>query len=169
MRDTEEYKYEWWLAGMRPLTDDKKRALVEHWGSAREVYNGIYYIEERQKKQLHFLKAEEIDRLQNWARTQDVEELYEQGQRLGVRLVTWFDEAYPKRLKNLIKMPYGISRKGKATGGRQTDSSHRGCQEMYALWGRIVDHPCRESGACRSAGDQRYGKRGRQYLATCSH
>lgn len=113
MRDTEEYKYEWWLAGMRPLTDDKKRALVEHWGSAREVYNGIYYIEERQKKQLHFLKAEEIDRLQNWARTQDVEELYEQGQRLGVRLVTWFDEAYPKRLKNLIKMPYGIYVKGK--------------------------------------------------------
>ena len=55
MRDTEEYKYEWWLAGMRPLTDDKKRARVEHWGSAREVYNGIYYIEERQKKQLHFL------------------------------------------------------------------------------------------------------------------
>ena len=106
MRDTEEYKYEWWLAGMRPLTDDKKRALVEHWGSAREVYNGIYYIEERQKKQLHFLKAEEIDRLQNWARTQDVEKLY---------------------------------------------------------------HPCRESGACRSAGDQRYGKRGRQHLATCSH
>lgn len=87
MRDTEEYKYEWWLAGMRPLTDDKKRALVEHWGSAREVYNGIYYIEERQKKQLHFLKAEEIDRLQNWARTQDVEKLYEQGQRLGVRLL----------------------------------------------------------------------------------
>ncbi len=113
MRDTEEYKYEWWLAGMRPLTDDKKRALVEHWGSAREVYNGIYYIEERQKKQLHFLKAEEIDRLQNWARTQDVEKLYEQGQRLGVRLVTWFDEAYPKRLKNLIKMPYGIYVKGK--------------------------------------------------------
>ena len=113
MRDTEEYKYEWWLAGMRPLTDDKKRALVEHWGSAREVYNGIYYIEERQKKQLHFLKAEEIDRLQNWARMQDVEELYEQGQRLGVRLVTWFDEAYPKRLKNLIKMPYGIYVKGK--------------------------------------------------------
>ena len=46
MKDTEEYKYEWWLAGMRPLTDDKKRALVEHWGSARDVYNGIYYIEE---------------------------------------------------------------------------------------------------------------------------
>ena len=41
MRDTEEYKYEWWLAGMRPLTDDKKRALVDHWGSARDVYNGI--------------------------------------------------------------------------------------------------------------------------------
>ena len=54
MRDTEEYKYEWWLAGMRPLTDDKKRALVEHWGSAREVYNGIYYIEERQKSSIIF-------------------------------------------------------------------------------------------------------------------
>ncbi len=127
MRDTEEYKYEWWLAGMRPLTDDKKRALVEHWGSAREVYNGIYYIEERQKKQLHFLKAEEIDRLQNWARTQDVEKLYEQGQRLGVRLVTWFDEAYPKRLKNTDQDALWDLRKGKTTGGRQTDSSHRGC------------------------------------------
>ena len=116
------------------------------------------------------MKAEEIDRLQNWARTQDVEELYEQGQRLGVHaLLPGLTESVSEETQKSDQDALWNLRKGKATGGRQTDSSHRGCQEMYALWGRIVDHPCRESGACRSAGDQRYGKRGRQYLATCSH
>lgn len=57
MRDTEEYKYEWWLAGMRPLTDDKKRALVEHWGSAREVYNGIYYYRRKTEKAAPFFES----------------------------------------------------------------------------------------------------------------
>lgn len=41
----------------RPLTDDKKRALVEHWGSAREVYNGIYYIEEKTEKAASFFES----------------------------------------------------------------------------------------------------------------
>lgn len=113
MKDTEEYKYEWWLAGVRPLTDDKKRALIGHWGSAREVFKGIYYIEERQRKQLHFLTNAEVDRLQYAARHQDVEKLYEQGLRMGIRLVTWNDESYPARLRYLDKMPYGLYVRGR--------------------------------------------------------
>ena len=48
--------YEYWLAGVRPLSDKKKRMLREHLGSAEAVY----YIEETKLRKLSFLEEKEI-------------------------------------------------------------------------------------------------------------
>ena len=60
------------------------------------------------------------------ARTQDVEKLYEQGQRLEYALLPGLMKRIRRDKKSDQDALWDL-RKGKTTGGRQTDSSHRGC------------------------------------------
>lgn len=113
MKQLEEYQYEWWLAGVRPLDDDKKRKLVECCGSAKEVHRKVFNIEERQMSQFPFLRSKELEVLQESVKNQDVARICEEGMRKDIRLIVWSDPEYPNRLKLLNRMPYGLYVKGR--------------------------------------------------------
>ncbi len=105
-------RYEWWFAGIRPLSDKKKRLLREIYGSGKEIYKKLYNIEEKHFHELAGLTKQDICVIRQAARDRDVDEQYERVLDKGIRIVPYFMEEYPKRLKDYSGMPYALYIKG---------------------------------------------------------
>lgn len=105
-------RYEWWFAGVRPLSDKKKKLLRETFGSGKEIYKKLYNIEEKHFHRIKGLTEQDIRTLRQAARNQDVDEPYEAAMGKGIRLVCYFMEDYPGRLRNHPGMPYALYVKG---------------------------------------------------------
>lgn len=101
--------YEYWLAGVRSLSDRKKRLLREYAGSAEE----LYYIEETSLHFLEFLNEKEVQIIKEAKKRTDLDEDYKKLRQLGIAFVPYFDSRYPKRLENIASAPYALYVKGK--------------------------------------------------------
>lgn len=113
MDQTEAMKYEWWFAGIRPLSDKKKKLFKEMYGNGKEIYKALYNIEEKDFPKMRGIKKEDIRVIRQAARTQDIDRQYERIRKGGIRVVTYDMEEYPKRLSVLSGMPYALYVKGK--------------------------------------------------------
>lgn len=105
---TEEMKYEYWLAAIRPFPDRKKRILRDALGSAKN----IYYIEETNFRKTGILTEKEIRIITDAVKTGRVGEQYEKYMEKGGRFIPYFDSSYPERLKNISSPPYALYVKG---------------------------------------------------------
>lgn len=108
MERTDDIAYEWWFAGIRSLSDRKKKYVREIYGSGKEIYKQLYNIEEKHFHRLGILKDQEIRALREAARTQDVFRLYEKGVQRGIRLIPCWGGEYPARLARYSGMPYAL-------------------------------------------------------------
>lgn len=113
MDKTEAMKYEWWFAGIRPLSDKKKKLFKEMYGNGKEIYKALYNIEEKHFPKLRDIKEEDFQIIRQAARTQDVDRQYEGILKRGIHIVTYDMEEYPKRLSFFSGMPYALYVKGK--------------------------------------------------------
>lgn len=105
-------RYEWWFAGIRPLSDKKKRLLRENYGSGKEIYKKLYNIEEKHFHRMNELTEQDICVIRQAARSRDVDREYETAVNKGIRFVPYFTEEYPKRLRDYTGMPYALYVKG---------------------------------------------------------
>ena len=105
-------RYEWWFAGIRPLSDKKKRLLRETYGSGKEIYKKLYNIEEKHFHKVKELTEQDIRIIRQAARTRDPDREYEAAMDKEIRFVPYFIEEYPKRLKDFTGMPYALYVKG---------------------------------------------------------
>ena len=101
--------YEYWFAGIKNISDNKKKKLRATYGSAKE----IYYIEETQSELRGFLSEKDIKQLKIAQRQKDLEEKYYNMKEKGIDFVPYFHKAYPKRLQKFDDAPYALYVKGK--------------------------------------------------------
>lgn len=113
MERAADVEYEWWFAGIKPLSDKKKRLLREHFGNGKEIYKRLYNIEEKHFQRIKYLSEKDLRVIREAARKQDIHRQYEEAVEKGIRLVPYFAEEYPKRLGALGGMPYALYVKGK--------------------------------------------------------
>ena len=101
--------YEYWLARVHPLSNQKKQKLRACIGSAKE----IYYIEETQIYQLDFLTKKDQAVLAEAKKELRLEETYRALEEHGSRFLPYFDKEYPGRLRKALSPPYALYVKGR--------------------------------------------------------
>lgn len=101
--------YEMWLAGVRPLTSEKKKKLRACAGDAKAVY----YMEETRIKEMEFLSEKDRTTLAMAKKQQDIEKEYEKVTRQGISVIPYYMERYPQRLHQIPSAPYALYCKGK--------------------------------------------------------
>lgn len=105
-------RYEWWFAGIRSVSDKKKRLLREIYGSGKDIYKKLYNMEEKNFCNIQGLTEADIRSIRQSARNQDVSRQYEAALSEGIRFIPYYMEEYPIRLKEHAGMPYALYVKG---------------------------------------------------------
>ena len=101
-------KYRYWLAKLKGVSASKKIELIKLKGTAEK----IYYIEETEFTKILFLDKKNISAITNGRKNFDLNGEYEKFFEMGVKLITYDMEEYPKRLKNIACPPYALYVKG---------------------------------------------------------
>lgn len=100
--------FEWWFAELKTLSNKKKRLLRENLESAKN----IYYIEETQLKEMDFLTDADQEILLSKKNISEIEKEYDLFRKKNVEFIPYFDQRYPKRLKQIKGAPYALYVKG---------------------------------------------------------
>ena len=128
-------KYEYWFAGIKGVSDQKKIRLKEAFSSAES----IYYIEETALRQRKILTEKEMECVMQAKRQQDLEEQLNAFKEQNIQAVFWGQRGYPSRLQKIYDPPYAVYYQGnlpKETGCCIAIVGARNCTpygEKYAL------------------------------------
>lgn len=95
-----------WLATRPHVADWVKADLVRHFGDAESVYFAADWAG------VEGLTAEGVEALQD-RNLREAEQILDECDRAGLRVLTWQDAAYPKRLQNIPDPPLVFYYKGK--------------------------------------------------------
>lgn len=101
-------EYEYWLARIRHLPNQKKYLLHTHMKSAERVY----YIEETEMRKLTFLNEKERNTIMQAQKEKNIKIAYEKLEEKGIHFITCFMDAYPSKLKEIADFPYALYVKG---------------------------------------------------------
>lgn len=101
--------YEWWFAGVRPLSQKKKCTLLERFKTAKNIYN----IEETELQHLDFLTEKDRAILRQAIKSSDAEQEYVRLKKKKIEVVVYGSPNYPKRLQQIPSPPYALYIKGK--------------------------------------------------------
>lgn len=102
-------KYEWWFAGLKGISNPKKRMLRARMHTAEAILN----IEETHLKNLEFLEESEKEILKKGIRDDDIEKEYKVFKEKNILFVPYFDKRYPDRLRKIENAPYALYIKGR--------------------------------------------------------
>lgn len=109
---TEKMAYEFWLAGVTGVSSARKKKIRALFGSGKELYENLYYIEETKFREEKCITLEEIQILKSESGNKDVIGEYEQFLKEGYQFIPYFSAAYPERLKMHKGMPYALYANG---------------------------------------------------------
>ncbi|MFI3207850.1 MAG: DNA-processing protein DprA [Eubacteriales bacterium] len=101
-------KYEYWFASINKLSHKKKRMLIE---KIKDI-ESIYHIEKIKQNPFLGLTDREIHVIEQAKENWDIEGAYEKAIRQGIKVVTWEENAYPRRLRPYQDAPYALFYKG---------------------------------------------------------
>ena len=104
----DEKKYEYWLASIQNLSDNKKNKLREHMNFAKRAY----YIEETELNTLNFLSEKEKNVIKQAQKELNPDYVQEELEKKGVSVVLRYEEDYPRQLQSIPDRPYAIFYKG---------------------------------------------------------
>ena len=96
--------YEYWLAGIKEITDLKKQKLREVYGSGK----AIYYIEETKLDKLRFLNEKDVAILKNAKKDTELEEKWRRTEEKRIQFIPYFLKTYPEKLKYITDPPYAL-------------------------------------------------------------
>lgn len=102
-------KYEWWFAGLKGISNSKKKMLRSRMRTSEDIFN----IEETQLKEMEFLEEKEKELLKNHIQKNNIENEYKLFKEKKIQFVPYFDKRYPKRLQKIEGAPYALYVKGK--------------------------------------------------------
>lgn len=104
----EEKIFAFWLCNLPGIGQRKIEQLLAYFGSAREVFLGT----EKQYEQAGKLNRRDIEMLLSVRSPEIVQRQYENARKLGICFVYREEEAYPRRLRQVENMPYGLFYRG---------------------------------------------------------
>lgn len=100
--------YRHWFAGLYKIPAAKKIALVKE-ADEKELYE----MSEGELLQLcHFYDVDSFPILESRQKGKHPEELYRKAKEAQIRLVTFRDREFPRKLKNINQMPYALYYRG---------------------------------------------------------
>lgn len=102
-------KYEWWFAGIKNISDVKKRLLRMRMRTAEDIFN----IEEKQLNEMEFLEQSDKEKIKQAIKESDLENEYKIFKEKNILFIPYFDKRYPRRLQKLDGAPYALYVKGK--------------------------------------------------------
>lgn len=100
--------YEYWFATIRHLSDQKKIYLRQQVGTGRE----IYYIEEKRLRNDTYLTEKDIRAIVEAKKNKNLEKDYLELENKNLRFITFYEEEYPEKLKEISSPPYALYVKG---------------------------------------------------------
>ena len=103
--------YEYWLAGIKEISDRKKRILRDTYRSGK----AIYYIEETEITGIEFLTEEEKEGLKKARKEKTKEQLKEEFYKMqehGIKFIPFFSKEYPPGLAEIPDPPFALFVKG---------------------------------------------------------
>lgn len=106
--DGQAVMYKRWLGGIFGISAMKKIALEEQVGDAK----GIYDMDKSTLEKISFLTEKECDILVE-SKQKNLRKECEEQERKGISFVSFWENGYPKRLKNIYQAPYGLYYHGK--------------------------------------------------------
>lgn len=142
--------YAYWLANVTGIGNHVKRQLVAQAGSAEE----LYFLTERQLKELQGLKPEGIKQLME-SKKNETEASYTHMCGQGISFLSLEDAAYPDRLRERRDAPYGIYVKGclpKAGGKNVAIVGARMCSEYGWAAAKELGRRLAAEGVCIVSG-----------------
>lgn len=101
--------YRYWLCNIPGLGNVRIERLYNLFGSARD----IYHASEKILKASNILKDKDIECIRKTRENLQIFTEYLQLNKKNIRLITLWDEDYPKRLKNIYDKPVSLYLKGK--------------------------------------------------------
>lgn len=104
--------YEYWLACLTGVGNQKKRYLRERWQGAA----ALYYIEETKLLAEQILDGKELEVFRSSRKSWRLKENYERAGESDIRFVPYYSSQYPEKLKELPGMPYALFVKGRLPG-----------------------------------------------------
>ncbi len=101
-------KYEYWLASLYRIPDNRRRQAGLICGSAAKLYG----FSEKEMRELHYFTESEINYICESRRTFDPEKEWERLQREKIRFLPCCHEEYPERLRRIYDPPFALYVKG---------------------------------------------------------
>ncbi len=127
--------YKYWLSCLTFLAGKKKICLEAMFGGAREIYHAeendisnLPFLTDREKELLKEAKKQSLGKL-----LQELDDI----ENAGIRLVTWQEEEYPGKLKEIYNPPYGLFCRGKLPDERQKAVGVVGAR-ICSSYGKII-------------------------------
>lgn len=96
-----------WLASCKGLGDKNKLALLNHFGDPEQ----IYFAKERDLSSCEFLTAQALEGLLDKNLT-EAQKILEDCQKRDIQVMTFVEDSYPRRLKNIPDPPMVLYYKG---------------------------------------------------------
>lgn len=125
-------KYKRWLGGIQGISSAKKIAIEEQAGDAEKVY----HMEEKSLEKINILTEKEREILQN-SQKENPEETERKQKEKGIEFVSFWENAYPKRLRHIYQPPYGLYFRGKLPEEDKKAVAVVGARNCSA-YGRII-------------------------------
>ncbi len=100
--------YEYWLATIRHLSDQKKIYLRKQIGTGKE----LYYIEERRLQKHTYLTQRDIMAIREARKNINLEKDYEVLEKKNLRFIPFYSDEYPDKLKEIASPPYALYVRG---------------------------------------------------------
>lgn len=157
-------QYEYWLAGVKHLSNRKKIYLDTCYGA-----EAVFGMTPEQLKRIPLLEEKEAEailashQLWNWEKT------YEYCIQYGIHLVSWNQSHYPKQLKNIYNPPYSLFYRGSLPDEKQKTAAivgARNCSEYGKLAAEKIGYQLSQAGfgivSGMAAGIDSAGHRGAQ-------
>nr|WP_296030546.1 DNA-processing protein DprA [uncultured Dorea sp.] len=107
--------YEYWLAGIKEISDRKKRILRETYRSGK----AIYYIEETALRPSEGISEKDIEILLKAKRKKDLKDKWKKLDEKHIQFIPYYVPEYPEKLKNIQDPPYALYVLGKLPENNQ--------------------------------------------------
>lgn len=102
-------KYEYWLAGIRNLSAEKKLRIRRMVGTARDVY----YIEEKKLETMEFLSEKDRSKIKMAQKVVEIDKNYEFLIKNHIQMILCHQKEYPRKLLDIWDYPYALFLQGK--------------------------------------------------------
>ncbi|MCD7980895.1 MAG: DNA-processing protein DprA [Clostridiales bacterium] len=108
MEGGNDLKYEYWMASLYRISDNRRRQSCLICGGAEKLYR----LSENEMRRLHYFTEEEIHYIRESRKGFDIEGEWERLRQKEIRFLPCSQEEYPARLRHIYDPPYALYVKG---------------------------------------------------------